>query len=380
LAIPREIYEQTLAHFFEPVRPYLDDPSVTEIMINGPFEIYIERRGKLQRTDATFSSVERLTAAIRNLAQYVGRDVSPTQPVLEGRMPDGSRVEAVLPPASPDGPSIAIRRFSKEPLTLEKLLDFGSLTRDLADTLAVLVACKQNIVIAGGTASGKTSLLNAVSALIDPAERVVVIEDARELQLQLGHVVQLEAQPADERGRGEVSIRKLFKATLRMRPDRIIVGEVRGGEALDLIQAMTSGHGGCLTTVHATHALDTVNRLETLALMSDVELPLYALRSQVASAVNFMLLCARLGDGSRCVTRLVEVDGYEPQGGYRFRDLFVRTYTGRDPDGRIRSELVPTGHLPGCMDLLGGLGLELPRAVLEAARRLEESTAKSGAR
>jgi len=363
VAIPHAIYEQTLARFFAPVRPFLDDPTVTEIMINGPDRIYVERRGRIESVDACFASTEALAAAVRNLAQYVGRHIGPDRPILEGRMPDGSRVEAVLPPASPDGPSVSIRRFSLTPLTLERLLELGSFTPDLSAALAALVACKQNIVIAGGTASGKTSLLNAVSSLVAGDERVVVIEDARELQLQLPHVVQMEAQPPDERGAGAVSIRDLFRATLRMRPDRIIVGEIRGGEALDLVQAMTSGHGGCLTTVHATHQLDTVNRLETMALMSDVELPLYALRSQVASAINLILQCARLADGSRCVTGLTEVLGYEQNGGYQFRPLFRREFLARDGDGTIRSRLVATGELPGCVEMIRAMGLELPDAM-----------------
>jgi pilus assembly protein CpaF len=288
-------------------------------------------------------------------------------------MPDGSRVEAVLAPAAHDGPTVAIRRFSVEPLTLERLLDYGSITGDFVDTVAALVACKQNLVIAGGTASGKTSLLNAISSLIAEHERVIVIEDARELRLQLPHVVQFEAQPPDARGRGEVTIRELFRATLRLRPDRIVIGEIRGGEALDLVQAMTSGHGGCLTTVHATHTLDTVNRLETMALMSDVELPLYALRSQVASAVNYIVQAARLADGSRCVTQLSEVTGYDPHEGYQFRDLFVRRFGERAADGRIVSELVPTGELPSCTDMIRAMGRELPRALYAAAAAREET-------
>jgi pilus assembly protein CpaF len=366
--VPRHIYEETILDFFAPVRLYLDDPSVTEIMINGHAEIFIERAGRIERTDARFGSRHELMSAVRNMAQYVGRHADEHRPILEGRFPDGSRVEAILPPASPDGPTVSIRRFSRDPLTIDMLLGYGALTHDLAETVRVIVACKQNIIVAGGTASGKTSMLNAVSSFIDPAERVVVIEDARELRLQLPHVVQLESQPPDARGRGQVSIRDLFRATLRVRPDRIIVGEVRGAESLDLIQAMTSGHGGCLSTVHATHPLDTLNRLETTALMSDVALPLYALRSQVASAIDFVLHTARLGDGTRCVTQLSEVVGYDPTNGYDFRDIFRREYHGRNEKGRIRSTLAPTGKLPQCIDLIRGLGLELPAAVLSAAR------------
>jgi len=256
--IPAEVYEQTLLSLMAPVRPYLDDPRVTEIMINGPDRIYVERAGKVERVDARFDSQDALMSAIRNIAQYVGRPVGPFNSILEGRLPDGSRVEAVLPPSSSDGPSVAIRRFSKEKLTMNKLLEYGSLTQGAFDLLKALVMAKMNIIVAGGTGSGKTSLLNALSSFIPPEDRIVVIEDARELQLQQDHVVQLEARPADSRGRGQVTIRDLFKATLRMRPDRIVVGEIRAGEALELIQAMTSGHGGCLSTVHATYPSDTL--------------------------------------------------------------------------------------------------------------------------
>jgi pilus assembly protein CpaF len=368
MAIPQAIYEQTLARFFDPVRAYLADPTVTEVMINGPDEIFVERAGRIERTDARFASAAALRAALMNLAQYVGRHVDEQRPILEGRMPDGSRVEAIFPPASPEGPTVSIRRFSRTPLTLERLLEYGALTADLVDTLALLVACKQNVMIAGGTASGKTSMLNAVSSLIPPAERAVVIEDARELRLQLPHVVSLEAQPPDARGRGAVSVRDLFRATQRLRPDRIVIGEVRGGEALDLVQAMTSGHGGCLGTLHATHAIDALNRLETMAMMSDVELPLHALRAQVASAIDVVLLVARLADGTRKVTQLAEVTGYDPLSGYRTKDLFARRYHGRDPDGTIRSDLVPTGELPGCAETIRAMGLELPAALLAARK------------
>ena len=368
MTIPQPIYEQTLARFFEPVRRFLADPTVTEVMINGPDEIFIERAGKIERTDARFASGEALRAALTNLAQYVGRHVDERRPILEGRMPDGSRVEAIFPPAAAIGPAVAIRRFSQSPLTLDRLLGLGAVTPALIETLAVLVGCKQNIMIAGGTASGKTSMLNAVSSLIPSDERVVVIEDARELRLQLPHVVQLEAQPPDARGRGQISVRDLFRATLRMRPDRIVVGEVRGGEALDLVQAMTSGHGGCLGTVHATHALDALGRLETMAMMSDVELPLHALRAQVGSAIDCVLLVARHSDGRRAVTQLAEVTGYDPVGGYQVAELFTRRYHGRDASGGVRSELVPTGVLPHCADAIRAHGLEVPAALREAAR------------
>ena len=276
--IPKEVYEETLLQFFAPIRPFLDDPTVSDIMINGPHQIYVEKKGRLHLTDARFESREDLVAALRNAAQFVGKHVDEMRPILEGRLPDGSRIEAILPPAAPDGPCVSIRRFFKETLTVQRLIGFGAMTEDVAMTLQALVAAKLNVIVAGGTGSGKTSMLNALSSFIPEGERVVIIEDSRELQLQREHVCQLEARPADPKGRGEVTIRDLFRATLRLRPDRIVVGEIRSGEALDLIQAMTSGHGGCMSTLHATYPRDTTSRLETMAMMTDVELPLTALR------------------------------------------------------------------------------------------------------
>jgi pilus assembly protein CpaF len=366
--IPREVYDSTLRGFLAPVMALLDDASVTEVMINGASEVFVERRGKLFRTDARFASSDALLSALRVVAQFVGRAFDETQPILEARLPDGSRVEALLPPIAPDGPSVSIRRFSKERLTLQKLLEFGALTSDAAETLRAFVEGKQNVVVAGGTGSGKTSLLNAISSFIPEDERVIVIEDARELQLQREHVVQLETRPPDARGKGAVTIRDLFKASLRMRPDRIVLGEIRGGEALDLIQAMTSGHGGCLATVHATYPIDTLNRLETLALMSGVELPLFALRAQLASAVDVVVQTARLRDGKRMVTHITEVVGADPQRGYAIKDIFVSLPGQRRADGSVPCELLPTGVLPDCLPLLRSQGLDLPAGVHENAR------------
>lgn len=359
--IPREVYERTLRQFFAPISRFLDDPSVTEILINGPSEIVIERRGQLTRTDARFEDEDELLAAIRHLGQFVGRRVDAARPILEARFPDGSRACAVLPPASPDGPHVAIRRFSKEQLSMERLMQLGALDRAAADVLAALVACKQNIVVAGGTGSGKTSMLNALSSYIGASERIVVLEDARELQLQREHVVQFEAQAADARGRGHVGIRDLFKATLRLRPDRIVVGEIRGGEALELIQAMTSGHGGCMSTVHATYPRDTLSRLETMALMSDVELPMRALRSQVASAIDIIVQTSRLSDGSRGITHIAEVLGLDADHRYQLRELFTRKIRGVDEHGRLRSSLEATGERPQCWQQLQATGLSPER-------------------
>jgi pilus assembly protein CpaF len=368
--IPKEVFEETLLQFLAPIRPFLDDASVSEIMINGPNQIFIERRGRLELTQVSFESREALEAAMRNCAQYVGKHVDANRPILEGRLPDGSRIEAVFPPVAPDGPSVSIWRFFKETLTVKRLIGFGALTDDAASALEALVAAKMNVLVAGGTGSGKTSMLNALSSYIPEAERVVVIEDSRELQLQRVHVVQMESRPPDPKGRYAVSIRDLFRASLRMRPDRIVVGEIRGGEALDLIQAMTSGHGGCLSTLHATYPKDTLSRLETMAMMSDLDMPLQALRIQLASAVNIIVQVGRLQDGSRKVTHITEVLGWDlPTETYQLKDIFVRNHHGLGQQGEVMSDLVPSGYIPRCVEQLREHGMDLPPAVYEAAKR-----------
>jgi pilus assembly protein CpaF len=368
--IPKNVFEETLLQFFAPIRPYLDDTSVSEIMINGPDQIYIERKGMLELVPAKFASREALLAALRNLSQYVGKYVDETRPILEGRLPDGSRVEALIPPVAPEGPHVAIRRFFKETLTVERLVQFGSMTGVAAASLQAMVIGKLNIMIAGGTGSGKTSMLNALSGFIPDGERVVVIEDSREVQFQKPHVVQLEARPADPKGKGAVSIRDLFRATLRMRPDRVVVGEIRGGEALDIVQAMTSGHGGCMGTLHATHPRDTLTRLETMSMMSDVDMPLTAMRVQIGSGVQLVVQVARLQDGSRKVTHVTEIKGFDLESQrYLTNDLFVREYQGIGARGEIESELRPTGSLPAFLPQLHEHGVDLPRGVYDAAER-----------
>lgn len=368
--IPKRVFEQTLLQFLEPIVKFLDDPSVSEVMINGPDQIYIERKGILELTDARFASREALMSALRNLSQYVGKHVSEEKPILEGRLPDGSRVEALLPPVAPDGPHVAIRRFFKETLTVERLVQFGSMPGIAAASLQAFVISKLNIIIAGGTGSGKTSMLNALSSFIPDGERVVVIEDSREIQFQKPHVVQLEARPADTKGRGAVSIRDLFRATLRMRPDRVIVGEIRGGEALDIVQAMTSGHGGCMGTLHASYPKDTLTRLETMAMMSDLAMPLAAMRAQIGSGVQLVVQCSRLQDGSRKVTHITEVTGFDlDTQKYHLQDIFVRKYHGTDAQGKIISDLVPTGVTPAFMHQLEEHGVSLPDPVLDLMRR-----------
>jgi pilus assembly protein CpaF len=368
--IPETIYDTTIRRFLAPIEPMLGDPTVTEIMINGPSEIFVERRGKIVRIDQVFEGFDALMSALRVVAQYVGRPFDEAHPLLEARLPDGSRVAALMPPVAPTGPCVAIRRFSKEILTIERLVGFGALTSDSVEMLRILVEAKNNIVVSGGTGSGKTSMLNALSALIPEDERLIVIEDSRELMLQREHVIAFEARPPDARGKGAISVRDLFRASLRMRPDRIILGEIRAGEALDLIQAMTSGHGGCLATVHASYPRDTLSRLETLALMGGVELPLHALRAQLASAVDLVVQTARFRDGRRMVTHISEVIGADPQHGYAIVDLFATRVVGKSADGTTERVLEPTGYLPSCLPALQAQGVELPRNVVLAAHRL----------
>ncbi len=377
--IPKAVFEETLLQFFDPIREFLEDPAVSDIMINGPDQIYVEKKGLLHLTKARFESREALVSALRNAAQFVGKHVDEMRPILEGRLPDGSRIEAILPPAAPDGPCVSIRRFFKETLTVDRLIGFGAMTEEVAQSLQAIVAAKLNVLVAGGTGSGKTSMLNALSSYIPDGERVVVIEDSRELQLQRAHVCMLEARPPDPRGRGEVTIRDLFRATLRLRPDRIVVGEIRGGEALDLIQAMTSGHGGCLSTLHATYPRDTTSRFETMAMMSDIEMPLTALRVQLASAVNVIVQVSRLQDGSRKITHVTEVLGYDATAGqYQMQDIFERRYHGFDERGQLISDIVPSGILPVCLPQLHEHGVDLPASVYEAAKQQPSSRGHYG--
>ncbi len=368
--IPKEVFEESLLEFFAPVRPFMEDPKVSEIMINGPDQVFIEKGGKLELTGVRFDSPEELIAALRNAAQFAGKFVDETRPILEGRLPDGSRLQAIIPPVAPGGPYIAIRRFFKDTLTVDRLIGFGALTPEAAEALQAFVASKLNIIIAGGTGSGKTSMLNALSAYIPDGERVVVIEDSQEVQMQRLHVVQLEARAADPKGRGAVTIRDLFRATLRMRPDRVVIGEIRGGEALDIVQAMTSGHGGCMGTCHATYPRDTLTRLETMCMMSDIDMPLTAMRIQLASGINLIVQVSRLQDGSRKVTHISEVLGFDMETSkYIVQDIFRRTYQGLGPNGEIRSEFGPTGILPECLEQLHEHGVDLPSVVYDAARQ-----------
>ena len=323
MSIPIHVFDQTVASLFAPVMPFLERDDVSEIMINRHDEIYVEIDGQLHLTGNEFASEHALMSALRNISQFVGRELNAHRPILEARLPDGSRVQAIIPPASPAGPVVCIRHLCRRQLTLERLVESAAISQDTAALLRTVVSQRDNVIVAGGSGAGKTALLNALTSLAAGDERIVVIEDAKELIIGLPHVVQLEAQPPDSRGRGGVAVGELFRATLRMRPDRIVIGEIRGGEALDLIQAMTSGHRGCLSTVHATLPIDALRRLETMALMSDVDMPLNALRAQIASAVDTVVQVARLPGGERCVTHVSNVLGYD-RDGYRISHLFER--------------------------------------------------------
>ncbi len=344
----QEIFETSVRYFLDPIVPLLDDDAVTEIMVNGFETIFVERQGKLQRTDARFASEDALRSAIHNIAQWVGRSIDPHRPVLDARLPNGSRVHAIIPPSARGGTYLTIRKFARETYTLDDFVRFESISPEAKEFLELCVRLRKNIIISGGTGTGKTTLLNAISRAIPEEERIVVIEDTSELKLIQDHCLYLEARPADDQGRGGMSVRQLFITSLRMRPDRIIVGEVRSGEALDLVQSMISGHSGSLSTVHANSPRDALVRLETLSLMSDVEIPIYVARAQVASAIHLVVQIARFTeDGSRKVTRITETFGLdEEKNQYQWRDLFVSRLRGKGPSGRILAKLEATGQKP----------------------------------
>jgi len=339
------MYSESLRAFLKPVVPYLDDDSVSEIMINGPEDIWIERKGRLSKTDAQFS-VEGLLGAARNMAQFVGRPLSEESPRLDARLPDGSRIHVVLPPIAKCGTTIAIRKFFKDKLTPDALLKFGSLTQPMLTLIRAAIETKLNMVVSGGTGSGKTTLLNILSSLIPGDERILTIEDSAELQLNQEHLVAFESRPADKFGKGEVNMGDLLHSALRLRPDRIVVGEVRGGEAFHLMQAMNTGHGGSLATCHANTPTDSLRRLESLCLMSGIELPMVAVRAQVASAINLVVCCERLHDGSRKTIAISEVLPLDDKGEYRTQDIFVFTPVVKDSEGKMLGYHGPTGIIP----------------------------------
>ena len=341
------IYEASVDYFLAPIGEFLRDESVTEIMVNGYDHVYIERAGKIEATGARFESDDALISAIHNIAQWVGREIDPHRPILDARLPNGSRVNAIIPPSARTGTYLTIRKFSRDALTMADMQRLGSISAQATEFLDLCVRLRKNILISGGTGTGKTSLLNAVSESIPEDERIVVIEDTSELRLEQQHCLYLEAQQGDRQGRGRVSVRQLFINSLRMRPDRIIVGEVRAGEALDLIQSMISGHSGSLSTVHANTALDALVRMETLSLMSDIDIPIYVARAQVASAIDLVVQITRFSeDGSRKVTRISEAFGLDEQNRYQTQDLFLCKLHGKKEDGRLDAALEVTGKSP----------------------------------
>ncbi len=336
--------------FLSPINDFLESSEVSEIMINGPKQIYIEKKGKLIKTDKTFSSEKALCAAVKNIGRALGKDLSEQNPRLDARLDDGSRVAAVIPPCALSGTYVSIRKFSKKALTVDDLISFGAITKSAVDFLKVAVLMKKNVIVSGGTGSGKTTLLNVVSSLIPDGDRVIVIEDTAELQLQKDHVLRMEARPADKKGRGAVSIRDLLHSTLRMRPDRIVVGEIRGGEAFDLLQAMNTGHGGSMSTIHSNAPSDTLSRLENTTLQSGINLPLKAIREQISSAINLIVHIKRFEDGSRKLTHITEVTGLKEDMSYTVKHIFKFERTGKSEDGKVLGSLLPTGYIPEFFD------------------------------
>lgn len=365
----KSVFEESVGVFLAPVQSFLDDASISEILVNGPDEIFVERKGKLLRTQAKFLDENALQATVRNIAQFVGRKFDDQNPTLDARLPDGSRVAAVMPPCSRKGTTLSIRKFSKGVPKLSDYIEWGSLTKDAARFLDICVFLAKNMIVSGGTGSGKTTLLNVLGSRIPNQERLLIIEDASELKIFTDHVVYFETRHKDSQGNGEVSIRDLLKASLRLRPDRIVVGEVRGPEALDLVTAMSTGHGGSMGTVHANRPYDALVRLETLAMMGDTQVPLTAIRRQISSSVQVVVQIKRLKDGSRKITDISEVlIDLDEAGKYQIHDLFTFVQKGVGPDGKILGELEPTGNLPTFMDEIEVNKLPFGREKLEKKR------------
>lgn len=342
-----------------PLEPLLADPTISDILVNSHSNIYIERRGKLERTSITFKDDEHLMRVIERIVSTVGRRIDEAQPMVDARLPDGSRVNAIIPPLAVDGPTLSIRRFGTDPLKMAALIENGALTKEIAILFEMCVKARLNIIISGGTGAGKTTLLNALSAFIPPDERIVTIEDSAELQLQQPHIVRLETRPPNIEGRGEITQRDLVRNSLRMRPDRIVIGEVRGGEAIDMLQAMNTGHDGSLTTIHANTPRDALSRMETMIQMTGMRLSDRAMRQQIASAVNLVIQVARLTDGTRRITSISEITGMEGET-TTMQEIFQFERTGVDAKGTVMGRFRTTGIRPRFAERLKQYGMQLP--------------------
>ncbi len=373
----QRLYEAVMDELFGlgPLEPFLRDDSVTEIMVNGPRLAYVEREGKLEEVQIDFVDASHVDRIIQRIIRPLGRRLDPKWPMVDGRLPDGSRVNIIIPPCAVNGPTITIRKFSRKRLTTDDLVRFGSMTPQIAEFLKACVQARLNIVVSGGTGSGKTTLLNVLSSFIPANERIVTIEDSAELQLHQRHVVTLEAKPADADGTGRVTIRDLVINALRMRPDRIVVGECRGGEALDMLQAMNTGHDGSLTTLHANSPRDALARMETMVLMAGMELPVRVIREQIASAVDLIIQQARLRDGSRKIVSVTEVQGMEGDV-IVLQDIFIFEEEGMDETGRVKGRFRPTGVRPRFMARLAAAGIQLSPDIF-ALPKPEASAARS---
>ncbi|HZG58588.1 CpaF family protein [Paenibacillus sp.] len=347
---------------YGPINPLLLDPDVSEVMVNGPEQVYVERNGKLELTGVAFRDNEHVMSVVERIVAPIGRRIDESSPMVDARLPDGSRVNVIIPPLALNGPTITIRKFSQDPFTMEDLVGFGTLSAEMASFLDACVKARLNIFVSGGTGSGKTTTLNVLSACIPSDERIVTIEDAAELKLWQEHVVSLESRPPNIEGKGAITIRDLVRNSLRMRPERIVIGEVRGGEALDMLQAMNTGHDGSLATGHSNSPRDMLSRLETMVLMAGIELPVKAIREQIAGAIDLIIQQSRLKDGSRKITHITEVQGMEGDT-IVLQDIFVYEQQGMDASGRMIGKLTPTGVRPKFYERLETSGIYIPPTV-----------------
>lgn len=347
---------------YGPINPLLLDPDISEVMVNGPRRVYVERKGKIELTDVEFKDDDQVMHIIEKIVAPLGRRIDESSPMVDARLPDGSRVNAIIPPLALNGPTITIRKFSKDPFQMEDLIGFGTLSKEMAVFIEACVKARLNIFISGGTGSGKTTTLNVLSSFIPNDERIITIEDAAELQLWQDHVVSLESRPANIEGKGAITIRDLVKNSLRMRPERIVIGEVRGDEALDMLQAMNTGHDGSLATGHSNSPRDMISRLETMVLMSGMDLPIKAIREQIAGALDLIIQQSRLKDGSRKITHITEVQGMEGDV-IVLQDVFVFQQLNVDSQGRIIGKLMPTGVRPKFYERIETCGIHIPALI-----------------